>query len=109
MLNRKRDKTSHRIYDICKMLPNYHRTFRLDKVLLFSCKYWIYFCRESYTTKHNEYLSLYFKGRYSNKKKKTLTAEMQLVGTSELENLNYYTLLDNALKTNEYRNSIPLL
>ena len=54
-------------------------------------------------------MNIYFKGRYSNKKKKTLTAEMQLVGTSELENLNYYTLLDNALKTNEYRNSIPLL
>ena len=29
---------------------------------------------------------------------------MQPVGTFELENLNYYTLLDNALKTNEYRN-----
>ena len=38
------------------------------------------------------------------KKKKKLTAEMQPVGTFELENLNYYTLLDNALKTNEYRN-----
>ena len=44
------------------------------------------------------------KGGIAIEKKKTLTAEMQRVGTFELENLNYYTLLDNALKTNEYRN-----
>ena len=51
-------------------------------------------------------INIYFctlKGGIAIKKKK-MTAEMQRAGTFELEHINYYTLLDNALKTNEYRN-----